>query len=644
MCVSPLQEYDDGDAPELLAWRNRFVRVVKRKGCTAPFAYSEDVRRWSWHLAAAGLMLVVLGVLATLQYRWLGEVSRAERERLGASLRARAADFAADFDRDLTRLYALLQVDAGSWNADAAAAVGAALARAAAETNAGRAISASYVVESGPEGDLLRRYNQDTGALEAAEWPPDMAALRRRLDRGYALPVPELPVPSGLLGDALDPDVPALIVPIAFLEGVLPTADGRHVITSRDRAQATTKALVARLDLARLREQAVAPLVSRHFGGPEGPGYLVSVVRADGTGDPVYRSDAAAPIEPGRADVAREFFALRLGDLRFTRALPPGDNVEGAPSRDRVAITIVRRGTAGRSADGPRSLEPVAAWQLLVQARRGSLDAIVSRSRVRNMAISLGVLALLGASVGLVLIAAAREQRAARQQIEFVASVSHELRTPLAVIRSAAENLADGVVSGGQVAEYGALIRNEGRRLSDMVERVMAFAGLTAGTAPRTVRAVSVRDVLADAVAGLRAEARERRQSIAVTQPDALPRVSGNADALRSALQNAIGNALKYSSEGATVDVTVTAGDGRVSIAVSDRGLGIDPDDLPRVFAPFFRGRRAVASQVRGSGIGLSVVQKVVHAHGGKVRIANRDGGGTVLSIDLPAVGPETAA
>jgi signal transduction histidine kinase len=253
------------------------------------------------------------------------------------------------------------------------------------------------------------------------------------------------------------------------------------------------------------------------------------------------------------------------------------------------------------------------------------------------------VLALLGASVGLVLIAAAREQRAARQQIEFVASVSHELRTPLAVIRSAAENLADGVVAQGQVAEYGALIRNEGRRLSDMVERVMAFAGMTAGTAPSTVRAVSVRDVLADAVAGLLAEARERRQSIAVTQPDALPRVSGDADALRSALQNAIGNALKYSSEGATVDVTVTAGDGRVSIAVSDRGLGIDPDDLPRVFAPFFRGRRAVASQVRGSGIGLSVVQKVVHAHGGKVRIANRDGGGTVLSIDLPAVGPETA-
>lgn len=635
------QEYDDGGARELLAWRNRFVRVVKPKGRTLRFAYSEDVRRWSWHLAAAGLMVVVLGVLATLQYRWLGEVSRAERERLGASLRARAADFAADFDRDLTRLYALLQVDADSWNADAAAAVGDALARAAAETNAGRAISASYVVESGPEGDVLRRYNQDTGALEAAEWPSDLAAVRRRLDRGFALSVPELPVPPGLLGDALDPDVPALIVPIVFLDAVLPTPGGRHIITSTDRARATTRALVARLDLARLREQAVAPLVSRHFGEPEGPGYLVSVVRSDGTGAPVYRSDAAAPIKPGRADVAREFFALRLGDLRFTRALPPGDNAEGASSRDRVAITIVRRGSSGLSAAGPRSLEPVAAWQLLVQARRGSLDAIVSRSRVRNMAISLGVLALLGASVGLVLIAAAREQRVARQQIEFVASVSHELRTPLAVIRSAAENLADGVVPGGQVAEYGALIRNEGRRLSDMVERVMEFAGMTAGPAQLATRELDIRDVLADAVASVRAEAGERGQTISVTQPDRLLPVSGDAGALRSALLNALGNAMKYSDAGAPIEVAVTSDGGRIRIAVCDRGLGIDPDDLPHVFTPFFRGRRAVASQVRGSGVGLSIVQRVVRALGGEVHIANRAGGGTVLSIDLPAASAE---
>ena len=78
------------------------------------------------------------------------------------------------------------------------------------------------------------------------------------------------------------------------------------------------------------------------------------------------------------------------------------------------------------------------------------------------------------------------------------------------------------------------------------------------------------------------------------------------------------------------------ATDRRLRISVSDRGLGIDADDLPHVFKPFYRGRRAVDAQIRGSGVGLSVVHKVVEAHGGEARIERRSGGGTVLTIDLP--------
>jgi signal transduction histidine kinase len=642
MCVVSSPEYDDENAAKLLARGNRFVRDVKRTGRARRFAYSEGVRRRSWHLLAAATMLGVLGVLATLQYRWLGEVSRAERERLETSLRARAADFTADVDRDLTRLFALLQVDTEPWTADPVGSVAAALERARQETLSGQAVEALYVAESGPDGARIRRFDPGTRALAPIDWPADMAGPMHRLEAWRSLPA--LPVPAALLGDALDPDVPALIVPIAaVVDGLPPAPDGRRIISSADPPQGTARALVARLDVARLKDQVIAPLVSRHFGDASRAEYLVSVVRSDGAGPPVYQSDAAAPLDAGRADLVRDVFALRLGDLRWTRALPPGDRAEGPPTRDRVAITIVRRDTGDRAGAGPRVLEPSAAWRVLVQARRGSLDAVVSRSRLRNMGISLGVLALLAASVGLVLASAAREQRAARQQIEFVASVSHELRTPLAVIRSAAENLADGVVAPDQVAEYGALIRNEGRRLSDMVERVMDFAGLTAGP-PRARRQLSIRDVLADAMAAVAADARERRQTITVTQPDALPPVSGDADTLRSALQNVLGNAVKYSGAGTPIDVVVTGEDGRIRIAVRDCGQGIDPDDLPHVFTPFFRGRRAVASQVRGSGVGLSVVQKVVHAHGGEVRIANRDGGGIELAIELPVASREQSS
>jgi signal transduction histidine kinase len=106
-------------------------------------------------------------------------------------------------------------------------------------------------------------------------------------------------------------------------------------------------------------------------------------------------------------------------------------------------------------------------------------------------------------------------------------------------------------------------------------------------------------------------------------------------------VRNIVGNALKYSPPGATVDVSthLERGDpARVQIRVADRGLGIDAADLPHIFKAFFRGRRAVDAQVRGTGIGLSVVQQVVDAHGGSIAIDSRAGEGTTVVVELPAI------
>ena len=119
---------------------------------------------------------------------------------------------------------------------------------------------------------------------------------------------------------------------------------------------------------------------------------------------------------------------------------------------------------------------------MVVKHRAGSLEAAVAATRRRNLAISFGILLLLGASVGFIVLSSRRAQRLATQQMEFVAGVSHELRTPLAVICSAAENLADGVIDNrDQIKRYGGLIRDEGRRLTGMVEQVLEFAGAQSG-------------------------------------------------------------------------------------------------------------------------------------------------------------------
>jgi signal transduction histidine kinase len=220
--------------------------------------------------------------------------------------------------------------------------------------------------------------------------------------------------------------------------------------------------------------------------------------------------------------------------------------------------------------------------------------------------------------------------------MEFVAAVSHELRTPLAVIRSAAANLADGVVSDGeQVRKYGALVASEGRRLTDLVERVMTFAGLSSGP-PLTPVPVDVSCVVREASEMSAAEAHDRRVELVVQDADPGLIVAADRDALRSALENVIGNAIKYSVGGGQVKVDVVRNDGHVRITVADRGIGIDRDELTQIFQPFVRGRRAIDAQIRGAGIGLSVVKRVVDAHNGEVRAESDPGEGTRVTIELP--------
>jgi signal transduction histidine kinase len=250
------------------------------------------------------------------------------------------------------------------------------------------------------------------------------------------------------------------------------------------------------------------------------------------------------------------------------------------------------------------------------------------------------VLGLLSASLLLVLAAARRQQRLSRQQMEFVAAVSHELRTPLAVICSAGENLADGVIADGvQVRRYGSLIQTEGRRLGDMVERVMEFAGISSGTAVRARADVDISKVVAEAIEALGPDAADRGVTLRVHATGVGPVVTGDADALRSAVQNIVGNAVKYSPRGATVDVSTQMtgrAPPRAEVRVVDRGLGIDAGDLPHIFKPFYRGRRAVDAQVRGTGVGLSVVRHVVDAHDGTIAVESRAGEGTTIVVELP--------
>jgi signal transduction histidine kinase len=282
-----------------------------------------------------------------------------------------------------------------------------------------------------------------------------------------------------------------------------------------------------------------------------------------------------------------------------------------------------------------------------VQHQSGSLEAAVTSARRRNLAASFGILLLLTLSVALLSATSRRSHRLARQQMEFVAGVSHELRTPLAVIRSAAENLSQGVVVGDRVKRYGQLVETEARRLGEMVERVLQYAGIESGLGFTSRVPLSPAEIIESAIDGSMSatdggDVRFHRE-IATD----LPPIIGDAAALRSAVQNLIANAVKYGGADRWVGIKaerVIERQPEVRITISDHGPGIPAEDLPHIFDPFYRGADAVARQAHGNGLGLSLVRRIIVAHGGRVTVTTRAGAGSAFTIALPAASPDTQA
>jgi signal transduction histidine kinase len=286
----------------------------------------------------------------------------------------------------------------------------------------------------------------------------------------------------------------------------------------------------------------------------------------------------------------------------------------------------------------------VHAWRLLVRHREGSLEAAVGQTRRRNLAVSFGVLLVLGLATGLLVVTAQRARHLAGQQMAFVAGVSHELRTPLAVICSAAENLADGIVQDPeQAGRYGVLIRDEGRRLSGMVEQVLGLVAAGSGRQTYAFAAAALPDVLARAEADNRSLLDQAGMTLETRVSHALPPVRADLAALGAALGNLIQNAVKYAGEGGWVGLEAAASPdaSHVEITVRDRGPGIPAGELSQLFKPFFRGRAARDAQIHGNGLGLSLVQHIIAAHGGRVTAASIPGRGSAFTIHLPAL-PET--
>lgn len=568
--------------------------------------------------AVVAALTILLGILAVLQYRWIGEIGQAERERLQAGLEAAAERAVAEVDREITRAWLSFQPsrsqteDEASRKADLSRQLQAWRRTASVPALIGEL----FVALPSDDGTYTLERLDETGRFTPAPWPRDLRRLAeslRRPDQGPENGGPPLvPVDSG---------APALIVPFLRPDrGLGPEPD-------RERRAWT----ILRLDRDTLIDSLVAEAVERNFV-LSGDGELrVAVLAPAGA---VWLSDPSLPQRaylPG--DVERPLLGLR-GMFQV------GQRGGGRDRRERIeALPVVPFGRRGRPgapvlmADGP--------WRLVVRHGAGSINEVVARARRRNLAVSAGVLALLAASFAVLAVAAQRARRLARQRMELVAGVTHELNTPLAAIRSAGQNLADGVVvDPQQVKRYGQLVEREGKRLSALVGQALKLAGIESGARVWNPEPASIPDAVREALADVHWLFAENEMEVETDLPADLPEVLIDRGALGLIVRNLLDNAARHAAAGKWVRIRARREpDGRtVLLSVEDRGPGVLPQDRPHLFEPFYRGRGVAASNTPGSGLGLDLVRRAAAAHGGSVAVGAGPGGrGAQFNVRLPA-------
>jgi signal transduction histidine kinase len=593
-------------------------------------------------IAVIAALIVALPMLAVLQYRWLGQVSDAERERLRSTWRTAADRLARDVDRELARAFLHFQLASLTGGEAAAAAYGDRLSTWHATAPHPRLIRAAWHFTRSAEGPRSFAFTRD-GRLEPVPWPAALASWRDRVAAELAQPALSLHSASPGLPTVIE-DLPAIVVQLAQVQ----VPESGKVIARPTLAGLT----ILQLDAEFLSAELIPRLVRRHFESVLTEGQL-AVFGGEHRDRVLYRSEPSVdPASLRAGDVEARLLAVRFGEfeelLRDEAVrLRVRPSLTARPRN--LTLSFFRRTTQTPRGSGVAVVDgEEGRWVLAVTHRAGSLEAAVGRARSRNLAVSFGVLGVLAAAAALLVVSSERAQRLARQQLEFMAGVSHELRTPLAVIRSAGENLADGLVEDpAQVRRYGGLIEAEGRRLTEMVEQVLEFTGARS-IGPSSRGPVDISGLIAELLEAWQPALRKDGFEVTTAIEPALPAVIGDEPAIGRSIHNLLSNAVKYSGDARVIAVGARSSAGpsgrEVVITVSDRGPGVAAEDQPHIFEPFYRGRAAIAAQIHGTGLGLSLVKQIVDAHGGRVELQTTPGGGATFSLHLPAAPGAPAA
>jgi two-component system phosphate regulon sensor histidine kinase PhoR len=252
-----------------------------------------------------------------------------------------------------------------------------------------------------------------------------------------------------------------------------------------------------------------------------------------------------------------------------------------------------------------------------------------------------------GTIIGIVMVFrdVSREREIDRLKDDFISSISHELRTPLTSIKAYTETILHDFGMPEQTKrQFLGIVDEESNRLANLIEGLLEVSRLESGTVKISRDPVDITAIIKRVWSALQPLADKKNVQLNVNAGDELPQLPGDEGKIQSAVTNLVNNAIKFTPEGGQVSVAVQQKINELAIRVSDTGMGIPKESIPKIFDRFYRVPHP-GRQIQGTGLGLAIVKKIIMLHGGRIEVESELNHGTTFTVFLPLAAnpiPET--